>query len=75
MKNLSEIIKVCSDILSWLQLGKKIKENDVLQKQNKALRRQLYWAACPCLSWGNLLGWLRGAAGQGSMSAISGSKS
>ena len=42
MKNLSEIIKVCTDILSWLQLGKKIKENDVLQKQNKALRRQLY---------------------------------
>ena len=39
--------------------GKKIKENEILHKENEKLQKQVKLAARPDVAWDKLLEWLR----------------
>ncbi len=43
-----------------LHLGKKIKENEILRKQNQRMQKQLQVASRSGLSWDSLRRWLQG---------------
>lgn len=45
--------------LSCFFMGKKAKENEILQKQNQKMHAQMQIAARPDKSWDTLLEWLR----------------
>ena len=40
-------------------MGRKVKENEILQKQNKKMQKQMQIAVRPDKSWDVLLEWLR----------------
>lgn len=40
-------------------MGKKVKENEILEKQNQKMHSQMQIAARPDKSWDTLLEWLR----------------
>ena len=56
---LSESMNKVFNCIGCFFMGKKVKENEILQKQNQKMRRQMQIAVRPDKSWDALLEWLR----------------